>query len=439
MADLFSSAPVPPLAELLRPKTLDEVVGQQHLLGPGRPLRLAFGSRRPHSFILWGPPGVGKTTLGRLAAKAVDAEFISLSAVTAGVKDIRAAVDAAQHLLDHRGRRTVLFIDEIHSFNKSQQDALLPHVESGLLSLVGGTTANPSFSLNDALLSRVQVYVLRSLELEDFRALHARAQPHLHGVEFPDEAVARLAAAADGDGRRFLNFLEASSSAAEAAGLRQVTAQFALDALGETLRRFDRDGDNTYDQISAFQKSIRGSCPDAALYWLARMLDGGMDALYIARRLVVIASEDVGNADPSALGLALNAAQAYERLGSPEGDRALAQATAYLAAAPKSNAVYTAWNEVRALVKNDSSRPVPMHLRNAPTALLKQLDHGKGYRYAHAEPGGYAAGETYLPEGVRGSPWYRPVDRGMEVRIGARLAMLKELDDQARGAPPAAR
>lgn len=426
--DLFTTAPTPPLAEQLRPASLAEVAGQSHLLGPGMPLRLAFESGRLHSFVLWGPPGVGKTTIARLSAKLVNADFISLSAVTAGVKDIRAVVEAAQFLLDQRGRATVLFVDEIHAFNKSQQDALLPHVESGLITLIGGTTANPSFSLNDALLSRVQVYVLQPLAAQDFQALYARAQPHLQGVRFPTELVERLGALADGDGRRFLNLVDLVASAARGAQIADVPLEFGMRATGTVLRKFDQGGDAHHDQISAFQKSIRGSNPDAALYWLARMLDGGMDPQYVLRRMVVIASEDVGNADPLALGVAVNAAHAFERLGAPEGYLALAQATVYLATAPKSNAAYAAWKAVWAQVKADGSRPVPMHLRNAPTQLLADLGHNAGYRYPHAEPEGYAAGESYLPEGLKPSSWYTPTDRGGDRAIAERLAHWRQLD-----------
>jgi putative ATPase len=432
MADLFTTRPAPPLAELLRPRTLDEVVGQAHLLGPGKPISLAFKAGKMHSFILWGPPGVGKTTLGRLAAQAANSEFIAISAVLAGVKEIRLALDTAQHNLDHRGRPTLLFVDEIHRFNKAQQDALLPHVESGQIVMGGATTENPGFEINTALLSRAQVYVLEPLSMPELRALYERALPHLGDTRVDEDALSLLSGFADGDGRKFLNLLEQVTTAARASGVSTVPLAFARSATSPSLRRFDQ-GDALYDQISALQKSIRGSSPDAALYWLARMLDGGADARYIARRLVVIASEDIGNADPRALELALNAAQAYERLGSPEGDRALAQAATYLAVAPKSNAVYSAWNEVRALVRTEASHPVPLHLRNAPTELAKQLGHKRGYRYAHAEPEGYAAGETYLPDEVAcpAAGWYRPVPRGLEVKIGQKLEHLRALDKAA--------
>lgn len=432
MADLFTAAPSGPLADRLRPSRIEDVVGQRHLLDPGKPLRLALDAKRLHSFILWGPPGVGKTTLGRLAAKAMNAEFMALSAVTAGVKDIRQRVEAAQHILDHSGRATVLFVDEIHSFNKSQQDALLPHVETGLVTLIGGTTENPGFSLNNALLSRAQVYVLEALDESDLFMLYRRAQPSLDGVHVDEDALKLLIGFSDGDGRRFLNLLEQVAVAAAGSKRERVDLAFASSALSPSLRRFDRGGDAHYDQISAFHKSIRGSSPDAALYWLARMLDGGMDPLYVARRLVVIASEDIGNADPKALQLALNAAQAYERLGSPEGDRALAQAATYLAAAPKSNAVYVAWNEAQEYVRKHGSEEVPLHLRNAPVQLMKDLGFNQGYRYAHNEPNAYAAGVSYLPKGMAPVNWYRPVARGLEIRIGEKLAQLKAWDAATR-------
>ncbi len=430
MADLFSNSPQPPLAELLRPTRLRDVVGQSHLLGPGKPLRLAFDAKKMHSFVLWGPPGVGKTTLARLAAKEMNHEFISLSAVLSGVKEIRLAVDAAQHFLDEQGRPSILFIDEIHRFNKSQQDALLPYVESGLLKVIFATTENPSFSVVPALLSRTQVYVLEPLNRTEFQQLYARALPHLEGVALADDALDLLAGYSDGDGRRFLNLIEVVSNAAGAAGVRTADLAFTQSSTSPSLRRFDQTEDK-YDQISALHKSIRGSNPNAALYWLARMLEGGSDALYLARRLVVIASEDVGNADPRALQLALNAAEAYRQLGSPEGDRALAQAAVYLAMAPKSNAVYSAWNAARAFVRANPSHPVPMHLRNAPTPLMKDLGYHKGYRYAHDEPQAYAAGETYFPQDVPEQLWYQPVERGMEIKMGEKLRWLHDLDAQA--------
>ena len=437
MNDLFTTKPTPPLAELLRPSKVADVVGQAHLLGPGMPLRLAFDAGKLHSFILWGPPGVGKTTIGRLAASATNSEFTSLSAVLAGVKEIRAAADAAQEALNRTGRGTVLFIDEVHRFNKTQQDALLPHVESGLFLLISGTTHNPSFAIDGALLSRAQVYVMEPLTAVEMRQLYVRARPSIAPASLSDEALKLLCAYADGDGRRFLNLLEQVCVAANGAGIKEVSLEFAKSSTSPSLRRFDRGEDATYDTISAFQKSIRGSNPDAAIYWLARMLDGGADVSYIARRMIVIASEDIGNADPRALTLALSAADAYQRLGAPEGEFALAQAVLYLALAPKSNAAYTAWNEVRAQVRSEGTLPVPMHLRNAPTKLMKELGFKRGYRYAHDEPHGYAAGENYLPDGVAESgPWYRPVPRGMEVKLGEKLDWLRSLDAAASDGTP---
>ena len=441
-ARLFDDEPVPqdrpgqapaglvPLAERLRPSTLDEVIGQQHLLGPGKPLRVAFEHHRLHSMILWGPPGVGKTTLARLVAGAFDAQFIVLSAVLAGVKDIRDAVERAQ-AARARGRATVVFVDEVHRFNKAQQDAFLPHVESGLFTFIGATTENPSFEVNSALLSRSTVHVLHSLDDAELGQLLERARGQLQAPPISPAARARLVAQADGDARRLLNALENVLDAAGADALEIDEA--ALErALGDALRRYDKSGDQFYDTISALHKAVRGSDPDAALYWLARMLDGGVDPLYVARRLIRMASEDIGLADPRGLHLAVDAAQVYERLGSPEGELALAQAVVYLAVAPKSNAVYTAWSAVRAFVKADGTRPVPMHLRNAPTRLMKDLGHGAGYRYAHDEGGGFAAGERYLPEGLAAQRWYEPVPRGLELRIAERLAELRAADAAAR-------
>jgi putative ATPase len=436
MADLFSSelkADKVPLAERLRPNNLDDVVGQRHLLGPGKPLRLAIESGKPHSMILWGPPGVGKTTLARLMARHFDAEFMAISAVFSGVKDIRDAVARAEMLRDASGRRTILFVDEVHRFNKSQQDAFLPYVESGLLTFIGATTENPSFEVNSALLSRASVYVLDSLKPEEMSQLFARAcREALPGLDFTEEARERLIGWSDGDARRFLNVLETLETAAQAAGVTTLTGDFAESTLAQNLRRFDKGGDAFYDQISALHKSVRGSNPDAALYWLVRMLDGGADPLYMGRRLVRMAVEDIGLADPRALSLSLDACQTYERLGSPEGELALAEAVVYLACAAKSNAVYKAFNDVRGFIQQDVSRPVPIHLRNAPTKLMKGLGYGKAYRYAHDEPEAYAAGESYLPEGMPAVSWYEPTDRGLEGKIAQKLAYLRGLDRRAQ-------
>ena len=432
MADLFAQEPVAPLAEALRPKTLDEVIGQSHLLGEGKPLRLAFQSGKPHSMIFWGPPGVGKTTLARLTATAFKYEFIALSAVFSGVKDIRAAMEQAQQNLS-MGKHTILFVDEIHRFNKSQQDALLPYAESGLVTFIGATTENPSFEVNSALLSRAQVYVLKSLTDEELKLLLVRAKEEkaLGDLEFEEQAVDTIIGYADGDARRFLNLLEQCKTAAGAAGITKIDAEFIGNALALNSRRFDKGGDNFYDQISALHKSVRGSHPDAALYWLTRMLDGGADARYLARRIVRMAWEDIGLADPRAMQIANDAALTYERLGSPEGELALGQAVIYLAVAAKSNAGYNAYNAARAFVKQDKSREVPVHLRNAPTKLMKELGYGHEYRYAHDEPNAYAAGETYLPEGIEEPGWYQPVPRGLEIKIGEKLALLRKWDEEA--------
>jgi putative ATPase len=423
MSDLFGKAePAAPLAEAMRPQTLGDVVGQAHLLGPGKPLRMAFESGKPHSMILWGPPGSGKTTLARLMAKTFDADFVALSAVFSGVKDIREAVQGAEARLASSGRHTILFVDEVHRFNKAQQDAFLPYVERGLITFVGATTENPSFEVNSALLSRAAVYVLEPLAPPELAELLSRTK-----LDLDDEAKARLIGFADGDARRLLNAVEILANT----GARAIDGAFVEQILAKSLRRFDKGGEQFYDQISALHKSVRGSDPDAALYWMIRMLDGGADALYVGRRLVRMAVEDIGLADPRALRVALDACETYERLGSPEGELALAEAVLYLAVAAKSNAVYEAYNAARAFVSNDATRPVPMHLRNAPTGLMKNLGYGSGYRYAHDEEGAYAAGETYLPEGMQAPEWYRPSERGLEAKIREKLAQLRGLDESA--------
>lgn len=434
--DLFSQAVYKPLAARMRPNSLDGFYGQQHLIGPNRPLREAIDSGMLHSMIFWGPPGVGKTTLAKMIAHKVDAHFESISAVLSGVKEIRAAVAKAQEQRDIRGRKTILFVDEVHRFNKSQQDAFLPFVEDGTIVFVGATTENPSFELNNALLSRCRVYVLKSLTNSDIKTVvsHALADSErglgAQGLTLEDEALDLLAAAADGDARRALNLLEIASDLGAQGSSGSVIDNEVLEQIlvGDS-RRFDKGGEYFYDQISALHKSIRGSSVDAGLYWLCRMLDGGCDPIYLARRLVRIANEDIGNADPRALELALNAWSVQERLGSPEGELALAQSVIYMAAAAKSNAVYSAFNAVMADVKSLPSYDVPLHLRNAPTSLMKDLDYGKDYRYAHNEEGAYALGVSYLPEELAGKQYYFPTDRGLEKKISEKLDYLRSLDD----------
>jgi putative ATPase len=423
VSDLFGKKePAAPLADALRPQSLDEVVGQRHLLGPGKPLRLAFESGRAHSMILWGPPGSGKTTIARLMAKAFDAEFIALSAVLAGVKDIREAVQAAEHTLASSGRRTIVFVDEVHRFNKAQQDAFLPYVERGLFTFVGATTENPSFEVNSALLSRATVYVLEPLGVGELDTLLSRTS-----IDLDEQAKARLIGFADGDARRLLNAVEILQNT----GTERIDAAFLEQTLAKNLRRFDKGGEQFYDQISALHKAVRGSDPDAALYWMVRMLDGGADPLYIGRRLVRMALEDIGLADPRALRVALDACETYERLGSPEGELALAEAVLYLAVAAKSNAVYEAYNAARDFVSRDGTRPVPLHIRNAPTRLMKDLGYGREYRYAHDEEDAFAAGESYLPEGMPAVQWYRPTERGLEDKIRAKLQELRRRNQEA--------
>jgi putative ATPase len=419
-----------PLAERLRPRHLDEVVGQSHLLGPGKPLRLAFDAGKLHSMVLWGPPGVGKTTLARLTAEAFGADFIAISAVLSGVKDIREAVERAR-MNQSQGRATIVFVDEVHRFNKSQQDAFLPHVEAGLFTFIGATTENPSFEVVGALLSRAQVYVLKSLTPGELGSLLQRALVALPRLKLAEGVDQVLAGYADGDARKLLNLLEQLDTAACTAGVNEIDTAFVENALAQSLRRFDKGGEAFYDQISALHKSVRGSSPDAALYWLVRMLDGGADPRYLGRRLIRMASEDIGLADPRALRMTLDAVETYERLGTPEGELALAEACIYLACAPKSNAVYVAYNAARAFVAQSPSNEVPLHLRNAPTKLMKQLGYGHAYRYAHDEPDAYAAGVDYFPDDLPKQHWYQPTPRGLEGKIAEKLAHLRELDQKA--------
>ncbi|ORF32481.1 AAA family ATPase [Snodgrassella alvi] len=429
--DLFNQKPLPPLAEQLRPKNLDDVIGQQHLIGAGKPLRVAVETGHLHSMLLWGPPGVGKTTLARILAQSFNALFIPLSAVFSGVKEIRTAVEKAQLALQ-QGQRTILFVDEVHRFNKSQQDAFLPYVENGLFTFIGATTENPSFEVNPALLSRSQVYTLHSLSIEELKQLQNKvfSLPEFQSFSISSDAQTLILNSADGDGRRFLNLLEQLIRTAQAQQQTEISAELTAGSLGTQLRRFDKGGDSFYEQISALHKSVRGSHPNAALYWFTRMLDGGADPRYLARRIIRMAWEDIGLADPRAMQIANDAAQTFERLGSPEGELALAQAVLYLACAAKSNAGYVAYNEACAFVKKHPSNEVPVHLRNAPTKLMKELGYGREYRYAHDEPNAYAAGETYMPEGMDEPAFYQPVARGLEIKIAEKLAFLHNLDEE---------
>jgi len=438
VTDLFAvENPARPLAERLRPKTVDQVIGQRHLLDAGKPLAIAFASGKPHSMILWGPPGVGKTTLARLMADAFNADFIAISAVLAGVKDIRDAVAHAEAALAQSGRHTILFVDEVHRFNKAQQDAFLPFVERGLITFIGATTENPSFEVNNALLSRAAVYVLEPLNADELGELLDRAlAAAMPGLTLSAAAREAVIGYADGDGRRLINIAEqlaiaAGDGAAGKAGKGEIDLAFVERTIARSLRLFDKGGEAFYDQISALHKSVRGSDPDASLYWMCRMLDGGADPLYVGRRMIRMATEDIGLADPRALQITLDAVATYERLGTPEGELALAEAVLYLACAAKSNAVYTAYNAARAYIADDTSRPVPLRLRNAPTRLMKGLGYGKGYRYAHDEPEAYAAGEHYLPDGMPEKRFYAPTDRGLEAKIRERLDGLRAMDRAA--------
>ncbi len=438
MADLFSVPPYEPLAARMRPRSLDEYIGQEHILGPGKPLRQSIAMGMLHSMIFWGPPGVGKTSLARMLSELIDARFETLSAVLAGVKDIRAAVAVAEQERSATGRKTILFVDEVHRFNKAQQDAFLPYVENGTFIFIGATTENPSFELNNALLSRARVYLLRSLTEAQLRALVNAALNDKErglgntGIQCEDDALVLIASAADGDARRALNLLEVAVDLVPLDGNRRLSKALVAETLAHDVRRFDKGGDLFYEQISALHKAVRGSSADAALYWFCRMIDGGCDPLYIARRVVRMASEDIGNADPRALQLSLNAWDVQERLGSPEGELAIAQAIVYLSAAPKSNAVYNAFNQVMADVRKLPSFDVPVHLRNAPTALMKDMDYGAEYRYAHDEPDAFAAGENYMPPELADREYYHPVPRGLEIKVAEKLAYLKALNQQSK-------
>lgn len=419
-----------PLADRLRPQTLQDFVGQSHLLSAGKPLFEAIQSGLLHSLILWGPPGVGKTTLARIIAQQAGAQCVAISAVLSGVKDIRKAVEAAESNWSNKQQKTILFVDEVHRFNKSQQDAFLPHVEAGTFTFIGATTENPSFALNNALLSRARVYCLKPLQKNDLATILNNALTSDGQASIEPQAAQLLINSADSDARRLLNYLELSIKLCDVSNQAMITSAVVEEVIRDGLRRFDNHGDDFYNQISALHKSVRGSDPDASIYWLRRMLDGGCDPLYLARRILRIASEDIGNADPRALEIALNAWQVQEKLGSPEGELALAQAVVYLACAAKSNAVYKAYNAVGAVIKSTGSLEVPLHLRNAPTKLMKQQGYSQGYRYAHDEANGFSAGETYLPEALQGQQYYQPVERGLEIKISAKLQQLRQLNKE---------